>query len=552
MRRDLLEKSQSLFSKYRNELETNFQNRIFSDRANYFYELGEYGSAKESISQVVGATYQLPKAIITRLSESIDFALDRVANPVPVTFEALPSPLNEFEQQYFPSITFAENMIFTVRENNGRGDENLYQSSYVNDNWTKPEPISSNINTDRNEGTASISADGSTLVFTACNLPENIGSCDLYLSYKENGSWSSPELMSEAVNSKAWDSQPSLSRDGSKLYFVSRRPGGLGRQDIWMSTKSTEGWTNAVNLGSEVNTVYDDCSPYIYADNRTFFFASKGRIGLGGFDLFVAKYEGVTFGKPRNLGYPINNAFDQVGYSVSPKGWAYYSSSGESGRITLNRFKVPEEVVQIEPVNLISARILDSVSLAPVTATVSLARAQELIDVEILKVDKATGAFNLYEIDDDLVLNITAEGYIQRSFSVKTLALLPKKEVLLQPIKAGKVISFGTINFDFGSAEIKPESYVILDAVRAFILANPKVLIEIGGHTDSIGEGTDNMALSEDRARSVYQFLLKKDVPKENLVFKGYGEDHPLIDQNTKEGRIQNRRIAFKVLDWIE
>lgn len=548
LRRDQFQESKAVLTRYRPGLEQTFVNRIFSDQANYQYELGNYKEAASYNSGIEGVVYGLPQRIVSVLSQSIDFALSQIANPMAIDFEELPKPINEFDRQYFPSITFSEQLVFTVRERGGNGDENLYTSSFINGNWTKPESISSKINSDRNEGAASISLDGSTLVFTACNIPGNIGSCDLYVSYFQENDWTKPELLSSDVNSAEWDSQPSLSRDGSKLYFVSKRAGGIGGGDIWRSDRTVDGWSPAINLGATINTVYDDISPYIYADEKTLFFASKGRLGMGGLDLFVSTIESGDWKEPRNLGYPINNSFDQVGYSISPQGWAYYSSTNQTGRITLNRFRVPKEVVSIKRITLLEVKVLDEVTRLPISALVVSYDAR---DSTIINVEKETGLFRVFYDNDSIRFKVKAEGYLTDYLTLNDLTELKNHEVLLSPVKSGESIEFGVINFDFGSAEIKPSSYPVLSTVVKTILDNPKLLIEVGGHTDKIGEGIDNMALSEDRARSVYLFLIEKGVAKENLVYKGYGEDRPMKVGNGTIDSNQNRRIEFKVIGFL-
>jgi len=549
LRRDQFQESKSVLAKYRSSLAQTFINRVLSDQANYQYELGNYKEAASYVADIEGAVYGLPERIVSILTQSIDFAMDQMANAVPIEFEELPKPINEFDRQYFPSITFSEQLVFTVRENKGSGGENIYTSTFINGTWTKPEPISGKINTDRNEGTASVSLDGSTLVFTACNLPDNIGSCDLYVSYFQANDWTAPELLSDAVNSPNWDSQPSLSRDGSMLYFVSRRPGGMGGGDIWVSSRTDQGWSPAINLGAEINTMYDDISPYIYADSRTLFFASKGRLGMGGLDLFVSNIEGGRWSEPKNLGYPINNAFDQVGYSVSPQGWAYYSSTNETGRITINRFKVPKEVFAIKKIALIEAIVLDETTRLPINASVVI---YDGPDSSLVNVSKQDGLLKLFYESDSIHVKVESEGYLTQYLSLDDLLNLPERELLLSPVKPGESIAFEVINFDLGSADIRPSSYPVLNTVVKTILDNPQLLIEVGGHTDKIGEGIDNLTLSIARARSVYFFLIEKGVTKENLVFKGYGEDRPLKIGNSAIVGNQNRRIEFKVLGFLK
>lgn len=552
LRRDNYAHSVDLFLKYQKELEPAFVNRILSDQANYQYELGKYQEANSMLSSIEGEVYGLPKRIIQKLTQSVEFSLQQVSNPQNVDFEELPQPINEFEKQYFPSITLSDQLVFTVRENNGKGDENLFSSSYVNGSWSKPESISSKINSDRNEGTASISLDGSTLVFTACNVPGNVGSCDLYISYFRADGWIEPELLPKEVNSSLWDSQPSLSRDGSELYFVSRRNGGFGAADIWRSSKTEDGWSVAENLGAGINTPYDDLSPYIYADGRTLFFASRGRKGLGGLDLFVSTSSSGEWQEPKNLGYPINDAFDQVGYGISPQGWAYYSSSKEYGKITLKRFKVPEQVIPKEKINLLDASVIDEETKELIKSSMSTQGELNQTGSSTIVANIGLGRFRILETMDSSVLRVEAQGYLTKELTTIELKRLPDYQVPLSPVKADHLIEFGVINFDFGSAEIKPSSYPVLDGAVTTILNNHGLKIEIGGHTDAIGEGVDNMTLSEERARSVYLYLVEKGVAKENLVFRGYGEERPLNLGNTEFERNQNRRIEFKVIGFLK
>ncbi len=552
LRRDEIGKSEELLQKYQPVLDQEFINRILSDQSNYQYELGNYARAQRLIESIQGDAYGLPAAVVSKLNESIQFSLAQVSDPVSIDFQELPKPLNEFDRQYFPSITLAEQIVYTVRENRGNGGENLYSSTFINGKWTKPRSISSKINTDRNEGAASISLDGKTLVFTACNIPDNMGSCDLYVSYLKEGEWLEPELLGPEVNSRDWDSQPSLSRDGTALYFVSKRTDGFGGSDIWMSTRNDQGWSRAVNLGPKINTPYDDVSPYIYADNQSLFFASKGRVGLGGLDLFVSSNTKEGWLDPKNLGYPINNAFDQVGYSISPQGWAYYSSSSENGRITLNRFKLPETTFASTKIDIVEISVLDEVTGDFVRSSINVNNELDKHHNSTIVVEVSLGVFRLFRDSDSTRLRIEADGYLTRNLSIEELRETSDYKVYLKPLERDKPISFGRINFDFGSSLIKPSSHTVLNAVVSTILSNPQLIIEIGGHTDKIGEGIDNMALSLERAKSVYRYLIEKGVAKENLVFRGYGEDSPLKASNAGTDGKENRRIEFKVIGFLK
>ena len=165
---------------------------------------------------------------------------------------------------------------------------------------------------------------------------------------------------------------------------------------------------------------------------------------------------------------------------------------------------------------------------------------------------KQDGLMKLFYESDSIHVKVESEGYLTQYLSLDDLLNLPERELLLSPVKPGESIAFEVINFDLGSADIRPSSYPVLNTVVKTILDNPQLLIEVGGHTDKIGEGIDNLTLSIARARSVYFFLIEKGVTKENLVFKGYGEDRPLKIGNSAIVGNQNRRIEFKVLGFLK
>ena len=234
---------------------------------------------------------------------------------------------------------------------------------------------------------------------------------------------------------------------------------------------------------------------------------------------------------------------------MSPQGWAYYSSTNETGRITINRFKVPKEVFAIKKIALIEAFVLDETTRLPINASVVI---YDGPDSSLVNVSKQDGLLKLFYESDSIHVKVESEGYLTQYLSLDDLLNLPEREVLLSPVKPGESITFDVINFDLGSADIRPSSYPVLNTVVKTILDNPQLLIEVGGHTDKIGEGIDNLTLSIARARSVYFFLIEKGVTKENLVFKGYGEDRPLkIGKSAIVGN-QNRRIEFKVIGFLK
>lgn len=538
IKRDEPDRANVIISQYAAELEQVFLNRLLLIQANYKYQLGEYEEAENLLSNVKGEVYEISSDRVDFLRQSVQFSREQVSQPIDIDFEKLPSPINEFDMQYFPSITADGRVIFTMRDRLGRGDENLYTSYiYKEGIWSEPVSISSQINTERNEGTASISADGKTLVFTICNKPGNIGSCDLYISYFKNNDWTSPELLGPEVNSEAWDSQPSLTARGETLYFVSEREGGFGKQDIWMSRKVGDGWSPAVNLGESINTPEDDCSPFIYLDGKTLIYSTRGRVGLGGYDLFKSVQQANDWSAPENLGYPINNAFDQIGYCISADRWAYFSSSDVGGRIFLQRFKVPDSLVpEVDLSDLINAygRVVDASTGELMSAKVYLVNEGDTIERDV----EDDGQVLLGDDEFSYAIAIR-KGY--RSSQLSRKDFLKDSTLRLTPFRAGEDLLEKPIPFQFDSDVILEEAFPELNRVAQLLSDHPELEVEIRGYTDASGKETYNLGLSERRAKAVYQYLIEKLNISDKLSFKGYGESHPI---DTRIGGL-NRRVEI-------
>lgn len=554
VKRGEIEEALELYSNHESKVEKEFRNRMLADEAYFFFSSGEYERAKKLKDKVDGKVRDVDDALFDLVKASIEYAIEAKMTPRELEFEQLPGPLNAHPQQYFPSITASNLLIYTVREQQGRGDENLYQSQLSELGWSKPKSISERINTERNEGTASISADGNSLVFTACNTPDGIGSCDLYVSYREGNDWSIPKNLGRAVNTIHWESQPSLSQDGRELYFVSTRPNGLGGQDLWKSTKINGQWTEAINLGENINTRFDDCSPYLHPGGADLFFASRGRLGFGGYDLYRSELssEGAWL-TPLNLGYPINNHRNQVGYTISIDGWAYYSNNEFDGSSELFRFKLPPDLVPKYIVEYKRGRVLSASDSTPVFSEIFVADIKKDSILSRTYSDQSDGRFNLVLPGlDSINLYAKRRGYLLYKEKVPTLwPLGPEVPVIyLTPIAVGSKVVLNDILFELNSAELDAKATKELNIVVEFLRDNPELVVEIGGHTDSSGDEEYNMQLSTERAKAVFNYLQGKNIPKENLVYRGYGETKPLTENQGSGENKKNRRIELYIIKY--
>lgn len=516
---------------------------------------GEYDKAKPLLE--FSLKNSPPNSMIvkqlTKQLESCNFAIEAQRKKLDFDASDMGAVINFKNNQYFPVLTADnETLIFTARSE--EGDENLFYSHLTDGKWTQPKSISSTINTPANEGTCSISADGRTLVFTSCDAKDSFGSCDLYISRKVGDEWSTPENLGASINTREWESQPSLSNDGSVLYFSSKRQGGFGEKDLWVSELKNNVWSPAANLGNTVNTPKDDISPFIHANGHTLFFASEGHTGLGGFDLYMTEQKLHTFSKPENLGYPINTHEDQVALFVTSDGKKGYYSFDTKQAIRLYQFDIPQELSnRFSLVNYVKGVVQDAQNKNNLSADIELIDLKTGETVERLQSDAKTGEYTaVLPNGSHFGLFINKQNYFNKSlsfdFSEKTDANGKVVNVSLEPIRKDVDIVLNNIFFDSGKAELRPESFAELDKLQKLLSQNNTLKVEISGHTDNVGKDTDNLTLSQKRAAAVVAYLVAKGANAANIKAIGYGETKPILSNDTEENRQLNRRIEMKIL----
>jgi len=529
----------------------------------YLYLDGEYEKAKVWFERV--AEVKPLRKDITDLAASMqtraEFGIKATSNPITFMPRLMPPQINKFYIHAYPVLTADQSTLIYSRRVGPRvsDDEDIVISRNVNGKWSDPVSIAPNINTAFNEGACSISGDGKTLVFASCNREDGLGQCDLYIAYNQGGVWSDPVNMGRNVNSPAWDSEPSISADGKTVYFSSRRPGGLGKEDIWVTRRDENGeWTPAVNLGSPVNTKGREVSPFIHADGKTLYFSSDELIGLGGFDIFFTKDSAGSFPEPQNLGYPINTPANDASVFITAdnsKGIysIYEKKDNQASRILLYEFDVPEEIKPDKVSTYSNGFVYDAETRKPIHARIDLIDLATNKVIQSVDSDPVTGEYLLVLTEgSEYALNVDENGYLFYSafFDFKNPdGFNPVKlDVYLQPVKKGKSVVLNNIFFNTSSYQLEDKSRTELDKVVTFLQKNPDVRIEFGGHTDDVGADKDNMQLSLKRAEAVYQYILSRGIDPARLKYKGYGETRPVADNATEEGRRQNRRIEFLIL----
>jgi len=501
-----------------------------------------------------------PKSGLARLakksSASARFAQKALQNPMKVHKRSMGDTVNFLNSQFFPVMTADdETLIFTGLTENR--DENIYVTHRIPGGWDVPEEISKSINTSNNEGTCSISADGRTLVLTACNRPDSYGGCDLYISHKQGNDWSTPQNVGENINSRNWESQPSLSADGRMLYFASDRRGGLGKSDIWVSVLKDKGqWSDPKNLGSLINTPDDENAPFIHANGRTLFYASNGLTGMGGFDIFLSEKADTTWTAPKNIGYPINTQADQVGLFISANGKkGYYtddSSEKSQGRSLLYTFDLPDSLQNlVTPTRYAKGKIFDKKTNKPLASSIELYDLKSQEKVAEFSSDPQNGNFlAVLNKGSEYAFYVSKSGYLFKSltFSVTDSASSVNLDIPLEAIEKDRIEVLNNIFFNTGEYALDDKSKVELNRMVDFLKNNQTINIEISGHTDDVGSEATNLELSKKRAQSVLDYLQKSGIGPTRLTAKGFGKTKPVAKNDSEENRRKNRRIEWRVL----
>jgi outer membrane protein OmpA-like peptidoglycan-associated protein len=551
---------------------------------NAFYSLatlelgeGQYENAKKHYLQFLS----FPR-LNSELAENAqlmlkncDFALNAIKNPVAFKPINMGEEVNSEYDEYFPCIT-ADNLYFLYTRNipsgmDGGGFSSTQEDFYLAMNsaqgWNKSRNIGPPINTALNEGAPTLSVDGQILIFTACEIFDSygpgrkgFGSCDLFVCQRIGDRWSKPMNLGPPINTPHWETQPSLGADGKTLYFIrgfsSRN--GVRDQDIYVTQIDDEGrWSTPERLNANINSPLREESVFIHPDGKTLYFSSEGHTGMGGLDIYVSKKdENDDWGPAQNLGYPINTSKHENSLLVNASGELGYfasSRSGGFGGLDLYQFELPEHL-RPELVTYFKGKVYDAKTKAPLESKF------ELIDLETGKLameswsNRGNGEFLVaLPTNRNYALNVSKDGYLfySENFELKGEAKASKpvvKDVPLQPIAVGESVVLRNIFFETAKYNLKPASEIELKKLITFLNNNPKITIELGGHTDNVGSDADNQLLSENRAKSVYNYLVNNGVESTRLQYKGYGESKPVATNDTEAGRAQNRRTEFKIL----
>lgn len=461
--------------------------------------------------------------------------------------------INSGFAEYYPSFTIDDSLFVFTRRNGVR--EDFYEALKTPEGYSKSRLVDGALNDVPRKGALNISPDGDWLFF-AGNFPgQGMGNFDIYLCTSIPDGWSDPYNLGENINTEFWETSPSISPDKQTLYFTSNRPGGYGGSDLYVSHRQPNGnWSPAENMGAGINTPKDELAPYIHTDNQTLYFTSGGHPGYGGSDIYMCrKGPGGEWSEPQNLGYPINTIEDEGSMIVTADGkTAYYAASGADTRGQLDLYSFDLPVYDRPQKTLwIKGQVTDANTKKGLPSAIEL---KEIATGQVLEkvITDETGNYLVtLPVGHDYTFTVNRKGYLFYSDNF-LLASKPsdstcRKDITLQPIAVNTSLELKNILFETNSFTLDPSSYTELDKVVALMKDNPSIKILIKGHTDNSGNAAANIALSNNRAKSVVGYLSSKGVAPARLAFKGYGASMPVADNDSEEGKARNRRTELVV-----
>ncbi|MBK5286530.1 MAG: OmpA family protein, partial [Bacteroidia bacterium] len=397
--------------------------------------------------------------------------------------------------------------------------------------WSTPTPMMEPINSEANEGAATFDRKANEMYFTRCSFDKNrIGTCAIFYTKLKGQTWEIPVEVKLGPDSFTYG-HPSLSSDGQTLYFTSDMPGSVGGKDIWVAKydKKKRDWGTPENLGSVVNTELDEMFPYI-AEDEMLYFSSKGHTSMGGLDIFKTKSDGNKWDEPVNMRYPINTSADDFAYitnETNDKGYLTSNREGGKGSDDIYQWTLPPLVFTV------SGKVYDADTKALLEgADIILTGVSDGTTVPF-KTDKS----GVYKFDlkpeTDYRVSAAKKDYLNKFVELSTKGLEQSKDFIgdfdFALKSTAKPIVLPNILYDLDKYDLRPESKVSLDSLVLTLNDNPTIVIELGSHTDTRADDQYNIVLSNNRAKSVVDYLITKGIDKDRLVYKGYGETVPRV-----------------------
>ncbi len=516
------------------------------------------------------------KKLVQKGISSCYFALDSNSNKKLIIVKKMDTTIfnagtSNFAPMYWNSST---RLLFTSARKGGvilnpeKQDSkylcDLYYTELKDTGWMKPINFGRPVNTGLHEGSSVITSD--EIMFYTRWSDANRNEAFIYMAKMKDGLFYESYKLNETVNKPGYRAmQPYVSFDGTKLYFSSNRPGGLGGFDLYMCNIDENGFTGeAKNLGSTINTAKDEVTPFYHTISNTLFFSSNGHTGIGGLDIFKSSLntDDSIYAAPKNLGTPINSSKDDAYFildRIQTKG--YFSSDREDcpGGNCYDIYEFQNEPIFFD----LNGTVTDYATGEPIIS--SLITIKDVANDEeplFLITDEKGHYFTPLKENKQFFLKAQKKSYQASAASVTTKGLTETTHLLqdfVLDVIPGEDVVIEGIEYDLNKATLRPKSMEILDKIYDYLILNDNFSIEINAHTDTRGSDKANQILSQARAQSCVDYLISKGIAKERLLPTGYGEKKPLISDaeiaklvpkspEFEAAHQKNRRTAFRVM----
>lgn len=482
--------------------------------------------------------------------------------------ENLGLSVNSSFEELLPVISPDGKSLFFVRNQHpqnidykdGSDNQDIWFSELAADgSWSSAKNMGLPLNTGGHNFVSSVMPDGNTLLLGNAYNEDGSLSAGASLTHRTTGGWSFPEK----INILNYYNRSEfvtffMSNSGKILLMTVKRDDSFGSEDIYVSfLQNDNSWSEPMNLGDVVNTPGDEISPFLAADEVTMYYATDGKEGFGSADVYVTRRLDDTWknwSEPVNLGPSINSTGWDAYYYIPASGeYVYFVSWGDDGSNSdIYRIKLPEKV-KPNPVTLISGKVMNSKTHEPIEAKIHYELLPDGMESGTARSHPETGLYKItLPSGKKYGFRAEAEGFVSINDYIDVSDVNIYKEItrdlFLVPIEIGQIVKLNNIFFDFDKYNLKEASFPELNRVVKFLNDNPKITIEIDGHTDNKGSDQYNQKLSENRARSVYEYLIKNNIPESRLSYQGYGESKPVAANSSDEGRQLNRRVEFVIL----
>lgn len=448
-----------------------------------------------------------------------------------------------------------------------RFDDDIYFSTRVSgpngeERWSEPINVGPEINSSEDDGIVAISPDGQALYFNSLKKGWDQDGGPFYRAKLSGVKWTDIQGLGGGITQFFKTRQlgnryriygGSISSDAKDFYFATTVHSDNGKHQIWVSHWDGKEWGYPENLGPEVNAGGGSYAPCIAADGRTLYYTAGGREGYGGDDIFVSVYKDGKWGAPFNVGAPINTAGDDAFISLSASGEKAYLSRTIDNNEDLYVAPIPV-ISRPSSVMLLSGIVSDKENGKPLEATIVIEDLQTGKKIFNASSNSLTGSYTtVLQPGHDYGISISAPGYVFHSarYTIPSNVAYDKlgHDFQLQKLAEGEKFVANNIFFDYNTATLSPESRPELDRIVEMMKEHPQLKIQVDGHTDNIGSADYNNQLSLKRAESVKEYIISGgEITPDRITTQGFGFRKPIAPNKSEEGRKQNRRSEFTIL----